>query len=64
MFAGITLSQDKHDTITWKLTTSGEYTASLTYKAQLAGLIFSPMLAMIWKMWALPKSKFFVWLIL
>ena len=50
------------DTIVWKHTTSGHYTAASAYKAQFLGLVLSPMDQMVWKAWAPPKAKFFAWL--
>lgn len=56
--------QDNHlDTITWKLTTSGHYSAATAYKAQFCGIMASSFKNTIWKNWAPPKCKFFAWLI-
>ena len=64
MVAGVTLSQDRQDTISWKFTTSREYTTSSAYLAQFVGLTYSTNTSMMWKTWAPPKCKFFAWLIL
>lgn len=64
MISGVTLRHDRQDTISWKFTSSGEYSASSAYLAQFAGLTFSTNSATIWKVWAPPKCKFFAWLIL
>ena len=60
----LNLAEGIHDTITWKLTTSGEYSCKSAYLAQFGGLILSPMDSLVWKHWAPPKCKFFAWLIL
>lgn len=56
------LQTQHEDRITWKLTQHGEYTAASSYKAQFVGSVSEPELAAIWKAWAPPKCKFFVWL--
>lgn len=50
------------DDISWKHTTSGHYSVTSAYNAQLLGLIFtfSPMEHAVWK--APPKTKLFAWL--
>ena len=63
MLADVTLNQGSQDTITWKFTNSGEYSASSAYMVQFVGLSFCPMNATIWKMWAPSKCNFFAWLI-
>lgn len=50
------------DNITWKHTTNGIYSTASAYKAQFLGKTLSPMDYMIWKIWAPPKVKLFVWL--
>uniref|UniRef100_A0A453PZ75 Reverse transcriptase zinc-binding domain-containing protein n=1 Tax=Aegilops tauschii subsp. strangulata TaxID=200361 RepID=A0A453PZ75_AEGTS len=64
MLAGVTLRNDMQDTISWKFTTNGEYSASTAYLAQFADLTYNTNNATIWKMWAPPKCKFFAWLVL
>lgn len=44
------------DQITWK------FTAASDYKAQFLGIIKTNLKSKIWKTWALPKCKFFMWL--
>ena len=59
MLADVNLNQGSQDTISWKFTNSGEYSASSAYMVQFVGLSFCSMNATIWKMWAPPKIKFF-----
>jgi hypothetical protein len=58
-----TLQPGTEDTIKWKLTKSGVYTAASAYKAQFLGCTTTPPINSIWKTWAPPKCKFFAWLI-
>jgi hypothetical protein len=44
------------------VTKHGEYTTASAYAAQFKGLQISPMERLIWRVWALPKCKFFSWL--
>ena len=60
----MTLDNVAHDTILWKFTSHGEYSASTAYMAQFAGHTTSIMPAAVWKGWAPPKCKFFAWLII
>ena len=62
LLSHINISQDVHDTIIWKLSPNGEYSAKSAYKAQFMGAILTPMNKVIWKVWAPPKVKFFAWL--
>lgn len=55
---GINLS-DTPDTISWRWTPSGSYSAASAYKAQFLGS-FPPFIAdKVWKAQAEPKIKFF-----
>lgn len=56
------LDELSEDSIIWKHTADGCYTAASAYQAQFLGLVLSPMEHMIWKAWAPPKAKFFAWL--
>lgn len=58
----VQFQEDVEDTIKWKHTTSGEYTAASAYKAQLVAFTPSPLKRTIWKTLAPPKVKFFAWL--
>jgi len=62
--AGIDLDDTREDKITWTLENSGEYSAKSAYEVQFAGQITSNYPVLIWKIWAPPKCKFFVWLLL
>ena len=61
---GAVRHNDQADTITWKLSPSGEYSSKSAYKAQFVGSTPAPTLASMWRTWAPPKYKFFAWLIL
>jgi hypothetical protein len=64
LLAPIELQQQEDDKLTWRFTRSGEYTSSSAYKAQFIGCAKTPELELIWKTWATPSCRFFVWLIL
>ena len=51
------------DTILWKFTKSGSYSATTAYKMQFLGLTGSTMPAVVWKTWSSPKCKIFAWLV-
>jgi hypothetical protein len=52
--------QDKH---IWKLSTSGQYTTRSAYDALFQGAISFGPYERIWKAWAPPKCRFFMWLV-
>lgn len=54
----------QRDTITWKLTLTGEYTTKSAYRVQFLGAAKSFFNETIWKCWAPPKCKFFAWLVM
>ena len=58
------LSPGVADTIRWKWTSNGEYSASSAYRAQFLGLVKTKLQPLIWKPWAPQKCKFFAWLII
>ena len=60
----VQLNPDGVDTISWKFTNDGLYTAASAYKAQFSGLVDTNMLQWVWKNWAPPKCKFFAWLVI
>jgi hypothetical protein len=65
--AGLRLDDEREDTnntITWTIESSGEYSAKSACKIQFAGHLASNYKDIIWKAWAPPKCKFFVWLLL
>jgi hypothetical protein len=53
---------EEPDTLLWKWTASGTYTAKSCYFASFHGSTTSPTWRMIWKCWAPPRVKFFHWL--
>uniref|UniRef100_A0A8R7VDU0 Reverse transcriptase zinc-binding domain-containing protein n=1 Tax=Triticum urartu TaxID=4572 RepID=A0A8R7VDU0_TRIUA len=52
------------DSITWKFTADGHYSAASAYRAQFIGLVDTDMNQNVWKNWAPPKCKFFAWLVI
>jgi len=60
----LNLDTPEEDQICWKLDTSGKYTAKSAYSIQFSGSILSNFPKLIWKAWAPPKCKFFLWLLL
>jgi hypothetical protein len=50
------------DSIVWKLTANGQYSAASAYKLQFLGLVQSAMNTIMWKAWATPKAKHHAWL--
>ena len=60
----VTLSTDREDSISWRWTTNGIYSAASAYTAQFSGSFprFSP--TKIWEAHAEPKCKLFSWLVL
>ena len=48
---------DIADSISWKLTESGEYTAKSAYKMQFLGTVSSSMYTSVWKPWAPPRPS-------
>ena len=52
--------EDKH---IWRLSSNGQYSAKLAYEGFFLGsTLFGPW-ERIWKSWAPPKCRFFVWLV-
>ena len=60
----VQLNPDVADSISWKLSNDGSYSASSAYKVQFLGLVDSNMQQLVWKIWAPPKCKFFAWLVI
>ncbi|XP_071678625.1 uncharacterized protein [Lolium perenne] len=59
---GCTIDLETEDTFRWK-STSGGYSAFSAYALQFEGTLQSS-LRHIWLVWAPPKCKFFMWLLL
>jgi hypothetical protein len=58
------LDEGIENTIAWKLTANGEYSAKSAYVVQFIGSTTSIMHKTVWKVWATPKAKFFAWLLM
>jgi hypothetical protein len=56
------LREEVGDSVSYNLTTNGEYTSSLAYLAQFFGSTSTCMNMTVWKAWAPPKIKIFAWL--
>jgi hypothetical protein len=56
---GIHLSEAEEDTILWKHTANGDYSASSTYNVQFLTITRTDMNKVVWKPWGPPKVKFF-----
>ena len=54
----------EEDQISWILESSGKYTTKSAYNMQFCGNIGSNFPKLIWKAWAPPKCKLFLWLFL
>jgi len=57
-------TSEQENCITWTLESSGEYSASSAYTIQFSGQIDSNFPKLIWRAWATPRCKFFMWLLL
>jgi len=62
--ANLNLDETEEDSIVWTLENSGEYSTRSAYAVQFAGNLASNHPALIWRVWAPPKYKYFVWLLL
>ncbi|CAN6312358.1 unnamed protein product [Urochloa humidicola] len=60
--ARVHLTQGREDTISWKWTVTGTYTARSAYSAFFEGSTWFAGARPIWKAWAPLKVKFFMWL--
>jgi hypothetical protein len=60
----IHLVENVEDSIVWKLTESGLYSAASAYKLQFLGIVLSNLNTLVWKAWATPKAKNHAWLAL
>ena len=62
LLSDITLHNDRPDSIQWKFTNNGSYTAKSAYMMQFEGIIATSLDVSVWHAWAPPKCKFFAWL--
>jgi hypothetical protein len=51
------------DDISWRLTDDGQYNTKSAYEVQFIGSTLSTLHKSVWKNWAPPKIKFFIWLV-
>ncbi|KAI4973360.1 hypothetical protein ZWY2020_029068 [Hordeum vulgare] len=58
------LTTSERDSITWKLTNDGTYSARSAYNFQFEGLVSSDMYTAVWRSWAPTKCKIFLWMAL
>jgi hypothetical protein len=58
----VQLNEDIPDRHIWRFSSSGQYTAKSAYDALFQGAISFQPFERIWKSWAPPKCKFFMWL--
>lgn len=59
----VELTEDEPDVHLWRLSSSGQYSAQTAYSALFEGAIRFHPYERIWKSWAPPKCKFFMWLV-
>jgi len=62
--ANLNLQDDEEDCIIWNLESSGQFSTRSAYAIQFAGHTLSSFPSLIWEVWAPPKCKFFLWLLL
>jgi hypothetical protein len=63
MLENIILQEGIPDRHIWRLSASGKYTAKSTYDALFEGALSFAPYERIWKSWAPPKCRFFMWLV-
>lgn len=61
LLENILLNPLVRDSIMWKLTSDGAYSASSAYHFQFEGMIKSKFYKCIWRIWAPVKCKIFLW---
>jgi hypothetical protein len=59
----VELQQDSQDKLIWRLSPTGVYSASSAYEALFQGAVLFGPFERIWKSWAPPKCRFFMWLV-
>ena len=60
---GLVLHPETPDQFRWKLTQDGSYSSKSAYAAFFEGSIKFGSWRRIWKTWAPPRCKFFIWLV-
>ena len=61
--SSVELKPGVEDSHIWKLSSSGQYTAKLTYRGLFQGSVRLFSWEGIWKTWAPAKCRFFMWLV-
>ena len=56
--------EDQPDSISWRWTENGQYTANSAYKIQFQGTLTKRDMSAVWKAKAQPKCKTFAWIML
>jgi hypothetical protein len=59
----VVLQEGVPDRHIWRLSTAGQYTAKSAYDALFQGAIRFEPYERIWKSWAPPRCRFFMWLV-
>lgn len=62
--AGVTLQEDRVDSLRWKWTADGEFTAASAYRMMFQGAIPTSDKEIIWSAKAAPRAKSFAWILL
>ena len=62
MVAQVDLCVDKEDKHIFRLAANGKYSAKSAYEGLFLGSVEFEPYERIWKTWALPKCRFFLWL--
>lgn len=60
----LNLDTPEPDTIKWRFAADGTYSAKSAYDMQFMGTVSSDTQTIIWTIWAPPRIKFFLWLML
>jgi hypothetical protein len=63
LLEGVVLQEGISDRHIWRLSSSREYTAKSAYDALFEGALSFAPYERIWKSWAPPKCRFFMWLV-
>jgi hypothetical protein len=63
MTSGWQLQPEVEDKHVFSIAPNGIYSAKIAYEGFFLGYVFFPHYKKIWKTWALPKCRFFIWLV-